>query len=1230
LVERNPGAVKAATMTTIGTSAIVEMEQWLSTFHSNGMMINNNNSDTITPPTPDGVQNTTTMAHSAIQFLRDNGDERCLFLRTIMEIQQQQQRQVQLMMSSNMEELLFHCVLGCRHVILGQWQQCFSVHFLRHLRDYFMVCGHNTQHRSIRLAFYTTAASFWKRAWNTEDDPNSVNSIAPVHHPLESRLLSEISLLPSVVTLRTKEELFSHLNVLMQHEQQQQAAEFLECVLSEFGSKSTAVNYRMPLEFHKNSHKAFETKGALDQSLQLAITTLSHLTSSMTERVDSTIAVLQLINAILGWEFGTASWNSSDSISITSNGSLIRPPAQWHIFLGQVDIVHALFRMHEASYAVRSINGKNILLQQTIRQILLQLASFSGSIFPTPSEQMQYASALCEGSLHLIEQVIAGIVVKEESSIVLDIYQLMSRLVSNFRLPLLLEVTTFVPLLKCVTQMGCTLLTDHVRECEIAGGDMDSMEHHDWREETIGQLLDCVALISGDQWLWYGGTDQSRYNVQINLSDVVSPLFDGFVICRTRMAALEEKFYLSNESDLDEVREGITETCLAEEIDSISTIGRLNLRKAISCLSSLCGAVMPRLHSLWDTRGEVTPDMSALLEEARLLTLYVCYLLTDNNEGESPSIPDAVVIACQRDEAIANDIVSAIQALLHLADTQTQRIATDPSNPRLSPLLAKTLLNFINRWAPAYICAADFESSNHTSRIVLEWSSMDKAKHSIDFCVSLCLRYLCYWPQEPPVRELAGKLLHSLARRSGLVRNVMVSSPSFQIIVRCHCLVAGIRHTISQSEFESTVRGIAGGNTIPSLPMLWGYQRLPYQTKALILTVILIACGDNNDPAATMINDSLKVIHEAFAHLFNALESKKVNSENVDVREMACLCVDMFCGLAQASEMVASERIPQVVSNYLPQLSGLMKYYANDMTVCETLLRFFRDYTAHFISLLDRGQSLILFQSSAELLRSYSVYHWSARITAEEEQSYNDIVCAIQLLINLGTKDFIDACSSNDGVDSSQVTDIIFFGLQQILPLMTQGLLQFQTLCSLFFELVGFMVDTYPEKVCALPLELFDSLLESLLFGMSHYDATVAKHSLQGIASITREHLSSGVLQSHLDRSPEIFDRCSKRLLSDVVYQTTVVDRMEATGMALLPLAACNLDRFAAVVQELSSQLPNQQQRVRLDAAFTKLLQPDVLAKASTNGYAGRMNRLGFKKSFELFVNEIHSFLVLR
>ena len=349
---------------------------------------------------------------------------------------------------------------------------------------------------------------------------------------------------------------------------------------------------------------------------------------------------------------------------------------------------------------------------------------------------------------------------------------------------------------------------------------------------------------------------------------------------------------------------------------------------------------------------------------------------------------------------------------------------------------------------------------------------------------------------------------------------------------------------------------------------------------------------------------------------------------------MTCLCVELYGGVARAGDMVAAERIPKFFTPSLPHLSGLMSFYAKDLSICECLLRLFRDYAEQFIAVLEPQSCLVLFKSSADLLKSYSTTHCaSTRVVAvhdlEEEQSYNDILCAIELLIQLGTKDFIDIGDS--GIDSSQVTDMIFFGVQQILPLMTKGLLQFPKLCAQYFSLVGFMMETYPEKVGILPFDLFDALLESLLFGMSHHDSNVAKSSLQGISGLMRQQLQTKVLDVHLNtpQGQGLFEKASQRLLLEVVFQTIIWDRLEAAGMALLVLSAADLPKFAAVVQVITSQVPEEHQQ-RLAAAFERLLQQEVLSKVASRGYEGRQNRIKFRKDFEAFCHDIHSFLVLK
>ena len=81
---------------------------------------------------------------------------------------------------------------------------------------------------------------------------------------------------------------------------------------------------------------------------------------------------------------------------------------------------------------------------------------------------------------------------------------------------------------------------------------------------------------------------------------------------------------------------------------------------------------------------------------------------------------------------------------------------------------------------------------------------------------------------------------------------------------------------------------------------------------------------------------------------------------------------------------------------------------------------------------------------------------------------------------------------------------------------------------------------------------------------------------------------------------------------------------LKAAGMALLPLAAVDINRFATIVNSISQQLDLEKQQ-RLQTAFQRLMQPDVVSKVANGNYGGRSNRLRFKKDFEIFVKDIHS-----
>ena len=149
-----------------------------------------------------------------------------------------------------------------------------------------------------------------------------------------------------------------------------------------------------------------------------------------------------------------------------------------------------------------------------------------------------------------------------------------------------------------------------------------------------------------------------------------------------------------------------------------------------------------------------------------MLILCACHLLTDECEGETPSIPDAVIHACQPGRTSGHDscltsIMRLIELLRSIAEAQAMKVSAYPNESSLSPLLAKTLLLFFRRWSAAYVLpvSADY----HKEGIFVKWSTPENASPIISFCTTLSLIYFCHWPQEKEVQDESTALLLVLA-----------------------------------------------------------------------------------------------------------------------------------------------------------------------------------------------------------------------------------------------------------------------------------------------------------------------------------------------------------------------------------------------------------------------------------------------------------------------------------
>jgi len=676
------------------------------------------------------------------------------------------------------------------------------------------------------------------------------------------------------------------------YHQQQAAARLLTVLVGEFAGKS-ASQYHLPLEFHKKAHRAFERGVSTDyneavvvglhQCLLMSMAALGQWvprlleggsggsSSHSTVHDEVVLAIVEVTIDVIGWEWGAEeAWDSTGNTSSGSTTSLVRPPSQWREILLQPDFIKTIFQVHHTKWQQQQHQHQRsrttYKLLHSLRQLLLLMASLTGSIFSSTEERQLFASLLIEGTLGLLQ---TPNIAAQEDPLLVDSLSLVSRIFVNYKMSILAHLTLLPNVLDTFAGIGRRLLHDNWLESRKTAGDLELMEHREWREEALRLIVEGMILLCSDPWLLYSGSEDFRKSARSALGRTLGPLYIDFVTCRTQMARLEEMYYTAHDTELDEVREEIFAVDLEEEMTSLANAGRLDLGASLGCLSNRFQQLTPQLQSLWEgSANVVTPEAAGLLEESRLLTMYVGYLLTDDNEGETPVIPDTVLAACQQNDGVTSAVIGGVQTIQQFAEFQATKVAQNPADPRWSPLLAKDFLWFFHRWVPAYVLPVDYGGSfGGENTLNQAWASPEKVQETVSFVITLSLHYHCHWPQERQVQENASILLQAIAKRCKQLRLALVAAPGFRDLVSFHCLTSGIRHSASTVEFESTVREKSGNETI-RLDMLRGYQRLPYDIKSKILTGLLIGCSEYDDEASErFLKDCLGAVQVAFSSL---------------------------------------------------------------------------------------------------------------------------------------------------------------------------------------------------------------------------------------------------------------------------------------------------------------------------------------------------------------------------
>lgn len=333
--------------------------------------------------------------------------------------------------------------------------------------------------------------------------------------------------------------------------------------------------------------------------------------------------------------------------------------------------------------------------------------------------------------------------------------------------------------------------------------------------------------------------------------------------------------------------------------------------------------------------------------------------------------------------------------------------------------------------------------------------------------------------------------------------------------------------------------------------------------------------------------------------------------------------LESFIGIAKGALMGTSTLLFNFLAPILGELHVFMTIYKDYQVIVQLILELFGQCAKYMLYYLPPLDSKRLYEASLATVQAYARCN-QGRFASElfaEENSLQDLMLVLELFTFILSKDCFDLFS---GPNNEEVTvtasDVSLFGLNFIMPLITIDLLKHPNLCAQYYKLIVLINDIYPEKICNLPFDLLQMLLQSVKLGLINLGSDIVSACLdflQGMATyIFRNNLLNTPIAQELKSYLKLlFDlTISKQINSDCInYVSTCI----------YSLICCYQDEYRQLIQTLVQMQTDPLTAERLAAAFNHL----VLNVPLT---CERVPRWKFRDNFEKFVANVQGFLLVK
>ncbi|XP_064413937.1 exportin-4 [Latimeria chalumnae] len=997
------------------------------------------------------------------------------------------------------------------------------------------------------------------------------------------------------------------------------ACSILTALLSEFSSSSKTSNIGLSMEFHGNCKRLFQE----DDLLQIFLLTVQVLQEfSRRENLNAQMSsvfqrYLALANQVLSWNFLPPNLGRHYIAMFESSQNVVlKPTESWRETLLDSRVMELFFTVH------RKIREDTDMAQDSL-QCLAQLASLHGPIFPDERAQVDYLAHFIEGLLNMINGI------ELEDSEAVGISSIITNLITMFPRNILTAIPNelFSSFVNCLTHLTCSFGRSAALEEVLDKDDMVYMEAYD-------KLLESwLTLVQDDKHFHKGFFTQHAVQV-----------FNSYIQCHlaapdgTRNLAANGVASREDEEEINELQEDDREL-FSDQLASIGMLGRIAADHCIPLLTSLLEDRVTRLHGqlqrhqqqLLASPGSEAVDnkvLEDLYEDIHWLILVTGYLLADDAQGETPLIPSEImeysvkhstevdinttlqilgspgekassIPGCNRTDSV----IRLLSAVLRASEVESRATRANLT-ALLSPQMGKDIVWFLTRWVKTYLLVEE----KLYNQISLPFNTAfgadtEGAQWIVGYLLEKVVSNLSVWSSEEALANDTVQLLVTLVERRERA-NLVVHCENWWNLAKQFASRQPPLNLLSSSVQRTLMKAL----------VLGGFAHMETETKQQYWTEVL------------------HPLQQRFLNVINQENFQQICQEE-EVKQEIIATLEALCGIAEATQIDNVAILFNFLMDFLNNCIGLMEIYKNTPETVNLIIEVFVEVAHKQICYLGESKAMNLYEACLTLLQVYSKNNLGRKrvdATAEEDQ-YQDLLLIMELLTNLLSKEFIDFSDTDEvfrGQEPGQAAnrtvsaaDVVLYGVNIVLPLMSQDLLKFPSLCNQYYKLITFICEIFPEKIPQLPEDLFKSLMYSLELGMTSMSSEVSQLCLEALTPLAEQCAKVQESDSPLLVATRHF---LKLVFNMLVLQKHNTEMTVAAGEAFYTLVCLHQAEYSELVENLLSSQQDPVIYQRLADAFNKL------TASSTPPTLDRKQKMTFLKSLEEFMANVGGLLCVK